>query len=248
MEITGIDFSVGVIGDLCTPHLDLVSKAACPNLVVSRIWKYFEEYKLYIGAFLLTVGLLLTCLGRTLIKPTICLVSFMTVMIISGYIFYTIHLEDKSDLGDFWYFVGFGALAGMILGLLMSCFVRISATMLAAWGGVSLGLILYSSVIYRAEMEWLFWLTVITMGLAAAISVFFFFDGIVIASTVIIGSYLLVRGTECYAGHYVNEFEMIKIGKAGSLAEVDPWYWVYMAGFVVSVTLGSLVQCNTYRK
>ena len=35
MGIEGLDISAGVLGDLCSPYLDVVSKAACPNIVVS---------------------------------------------------------------------------------------------------------------------------------------------------------------------------------------------------------------------
>ena len=217
MKITGFDFSAGVQGDLCTPYFDTVSKAACPNIVVSQLWGYLEEYKYYVGAFLLLTGITLTCVGRKLIKPAICCATFLTVMVISGFIFYAIYLEDRSDLSDFWYFVGFGALAGVILGLFMGWCVRAGAAILAAWGGASIALILYSSVIYRAEMDWLLWVTIVTLSLAFAISVFFFFDEVVIVATVVLGSYGLVRGIDCYAGHYVNELEMLKMAKAGML-------------------------------
>ena len=42
---------------------------------------------------------------------------------------------------------------------------------------------------------------------------FFFLDQVVITSTVIIGSYSLVRGVACYAGHYYNEVTMAEMAK-----------------------------------
>ena len=38
------------------------------------------------------------------------------------------------------------------------------------------------------------------------------------------------------------------MAKAGMLDEIDPWYWVYLAAFILSCTLGILVQCNTLKK
>ena len=48
---------------------------------------------------------------------------------------------------------------------------------------------------------------------AAAVLAFFFLDQVVITSTVIIGSYSLVRGVACYAGHYYNEVTMAEMAK-----------------------------------
>ena len=41
---------------------------------------------------------------------------------------------------------------------------------------------------------------------------------------------------------------MASMAEAGMLDEIDPWYWVYLAGFILSCTLGILVQCNTLKK
>ena len=85
--------------------------------------------------------------------------------------------------------------------------------MLAGWGGVCGGLILYESILFRADQQWLFWVTIVVCAGAAAVLAFFFLDQVVITSTVIIGSYSLVRGVACYAGHYYNEVTMAEMAK-----------------------------------
>lgn len=47
--------------------------------------------------------------------------------------------------------------------------------------------------------------------LAAAVLAFFIFDHVLIISTAVLGGYLMVRGVACYAGHYYNEFTIIKM-------------------------------------
>jgi len=77
--------------------------------------------------------------------------------------------------------------------------------------------------------------------LGAAIAAFFLLDEVVIASTVVLGSYCLVRGVACYAGHYYNEVTMAEMAKEGLLADIDPWYWAYVGGFFLMVVVGMLV-------
>jgi len=112
---------------------------------------------------------------------------------------------------------------------------------LAGWGGLCGALILNESIFFRAEMEWLFWTTIVVCTLGAAIAAYFLLDQVVIASTVVLGSYCLVRGVACYAGHYYNEVTMAEMAKEGLLADIDPWYWAYVGGFFLMVVAGMLV-------
>jgi len=36
------DFSPGVLGDLCAPHVDTVSKIACPRFSTSQLFSYLD--------------------------------------------------------------------------------------------------------------------------------------------------------------------------------------------------------------
>ena len=242
------DLSPGVLGDLCNPHIDTISKVACPRFSVSQLWGYLEEYKYYFGAFLLVIGLCMVFLGRKLLKPAICFAGFLSTVLLSCFIFYSVYLTNDSELNEFWWFLGGGALAGIFIGLLMCWCKRLGAMVLAGWGGCTAGLILYSAVIYKAEMEWLFWVTIVTFTLIAAVTAFFIMDEIVIVATSLLGAYALVRGTACYAGHYYNEVTMAKMAQEGLLDDVNPWYWAYFAGFFVMLGLGLWVQFSVFVK
>ena len=205
------DFSAGAMGDICSPYVDTVSRAACARLSVSQLWNYLDQYKYEFGALLLVVGLALVFVGRLMLKPAVCFAGFLTTIAVSCFIYYSVYLEDTSDLADFWWFLGGGALVGIFVGLVMCMCVRLGASILAGWGGACGAMILYSSFIYKAELEWLFWFTIVVCALAAAIAAFFLMDEVVIVATVLLGSYALVRGTACYAGHYYNEVTMAKM-------------------------------------
>lgn len=247
MGIKDYDISP-VLGNLCEPYIDTVSKAACARISVSQLWGYLADYSEYFGAFLLIAGTLLVFLGRKLFKPAICLTGFLTTIAVSCLIYYSVYLEDTSDLAEFWYFLGGGAAAGICVGLLLCWASRVGAAVLAGWGGLTGALILNETLIYRAEVEWLFWVTIVVCTVGAAVSAFFFLDHVLITSTVLLGSYALVRGVACYAGHYYNEVTMAKLAKEGLLVDIDPWYWAYVGGFFVMLAVGMLVQCHAFKK
>lgn len=248
MGLKDYDISLGVLGNICEPYIDTVSNAACSKLSVSDLWEYLGQYSEYFGVFMLISGFLLVVMGRKLLKPAVCFAGFLTSILVSCFIFYAVYVENESDVADFWYFLGGGALVGIAVGLLMSWAVRVGAAVLAGWGGVCGGLILYESIIFRAEVEWLFWVTIVVCAVGAAVAAFFLLDQVVITSTVLLGSYSIIRGVACYAGHYYNEFTMAKLASEGLLTDIDPWYWAYVGGFFVSVAIGMIVQCHRFKK
>lgn len=194
----------------------------------------------------MVAGIALVFVGRKLVKPAVCFAGFLSTILLSCFIFYAVYMDKTSDLDDFWWFLGGGALAGIFVGLLMCCCVRVGAAVLAGWGGCTAGLMLYSAFIYKAEMEWLFWVTIGLCTFCAALTACIIMDEVVIVSTAVLGAYALVRGTACYAGHYVNEVTMAKMASEGLLDEVDPWYWAYFSGFFVMIGLGLWVQFSVF--
>jgi len=169
-------------------------------------------------------------------------------MALSFLIFYAVYLDNTSNMADFWYFVGGGAIVGILVGLLLSWAVKVGAAILAGWGGFCLALILNETLLYRAGQEWLFWTSVVIIVIACAVAAFFIFDVAVILATVTLGSYSLVRGVAAYAGHYYNEVTMAKMLKDGLLDDIDPWYWAYVGGFVIMILLGCCVQFRRLKR
>jgi hypothetical protein len=199
----------------------------------------------YIGALLIVVGIPLCFLGLKLIKPSVCFAGFLTTTLASCLIFYLVYFTDLNETSAFWYFLAGGALAGLLLGLLLAKFIKFGAAVLAGWGGFAAGLILNEAVLFRFEQEWLFWVSIVACVIVAAVLAFFAFEHAIILSSAFLGSYCLVRGVSCYAGHYYNEFTIIELLKSGAISDIDPYYWCYVAGFVVFTIAGSIVQYKT---
>ena len=166
----------------------------------------------------------------------------------SCFIFYAVYLNNTSDLADFWYFLGGGAVVGILVGLVLAWAVKLGAAILAGWGGFCLALILNETLLYRAGEEWLFWTSIVLIVIACAVAAFFIFDHAVILATVTLGSYAIIRGIAAYAGHYYNEVTMAKMLKEGLLDDIDPWYWAYVGAFVILHILGSCVQYKRLRR
>ena len=157
-------------------------------------------------------------------------------------------MNTTSDLADFWYFLGGGALAGIFVGLLLAWALKIGAAILAGWGGLCLALILNETILYRFGAEWLFWTSIVVIMVACAVAAYFIFDIAIVMASVVLGSYAMVRGVSAYAGHYYNEATMAKMLKDGLLDDIDPYYWAYVGGFALAVLLGTLVQCRRLNK
>ena len=187
-------------------------------------------------------------MGHWLIKPSVCLAGLISTIGISCFIFYAVYLDNSSNAADFWYFLGGGAVVGILVGLLLAWAVKIGAAILAGCGGVCLALILNETLLYRAGVEWLFWVSIAVIAIACAVAAFFIFDTAVILATVTLGSYALVRGVAAYAGHYYNEVTMAKMLKDGLLDDIDPWYWAYVGGFVLMMLIGCCVQFKRLKK
>lgn len=153
-------------------------------------------------------------------------------------IFYGVYASNVGELSTFYYWMAGGAGVGIIVGVLLAYCVKVGAAILAAWGGFALGLILNTAVMFHFEYSWVFWTTNAVCMVVCAFLSFYFFDHVMISSTVVLGSYAMVRGVSCYAGHYYNEFTIINLLKSGAIDKVDPYYWGYVGGFVLFIAAG----------
>jgi hypothetical protein len=219
----------------------VASVGACDIFSNSLLWEYLDMIKPYLGAIGIACGIPLCFFGLKMIKPSVCFAGFLTVTGLSCLLFYTIFLTDINKTSAFWYFLGGGALAGIIIGLLLAKFVRFGAAVLAGWGGFCAGLILNEMVLYRFELSWLFWTSNVVCIIVAAVLAFVVFEHAVILSSACLGAYSICRGVSCYAGHYYNEFTIINLLKSGAIDQIDPYYWAYVGGFVVFIIVGSIV-------
>lgn len=236
------DFNLTASGDVCAPYVSITSKYGCSVFDTNVIWEFLGDYEEFWGVFFIIGGVVLCFLGRRLMKPSICMAGMLGTIVLVLLFFYTIWFNNSKEVTTFWYFFAGATVAGAIVGFLLAKFVKVGAAVLGGLGGFFAGLILNEAVLAQFKVEWLFWVSIVACIIAGAVLTFFVFDHVVILSTVSIGSYGLVRGVSMYAGHYYNEFTMAKMIKEGLLEDIDPYYWCYVAGFVVFFLAGACLQ------
>jgi hypothetical protein len=236
-------------GDVCNPYVEIHSSiGGCDLLSNSIIWEYLDIAKPYFGFAAIGAGVMLAFFGFRLIKPSICMAGFLSCTVLALLVFYAVYISSVDELATFYYWMGGGAVVGIIVGLLLAKCVKVGAAILAGWGGFAVGLILNESVMFHFEYVWVFWTTNVVCILVCAALTFKVFDHAMILSTAVLGAYAMVRGVSCYAGHYYNEFTIIKLLKAGAIDEIDPYYWGYVGGFVAVSIIGAWYQFHVRPK
>jgi len=204
--------------DPCNVYIEIYSSiGGCDIFSNSIIWEYLDLAKPYFGAAAIVIGFLLAFYGFRLIKPSICFAGFLSCTMLALLIFYGVYISSIDQLSTFYYWMGGGAIIGCIVGALLAYCVKVGAAILAAWGGFALGLILNTAVMFHFEYVWVFWTTNIVCMVICAALTFKVFDHAMIITTSALGSYALVRGVSCYAGHYYNEFTIINLLKSGAI-------------------------------
>ena len=229
--------------DPCNAYIEIESSiGACDILSNNLVWQYLAYIEPYIGVIGIVGGFILAFYGFRLLKPTIFAAGFLACCAASMLIFYAAYANSVDELEAFYIWLGVGAGVGLIVGYLLQKVLKVGAAFVAGWGGLALGLILNEAVMWHFEYVWVFWTTNIVCMIVAAVLAFKYFEHIFIYSSSIMGSYFLIRGVSVYAGHYYNEFTVIKLLKAGLYDEIDPYYWGYVGGFVAIALIGAWYQ------
>lgn len=188
---------------------------ACDLFSNSIIWEYLAYAEPYLGAAAIVGGIVLTFFGLKLLKPSICFAGFLTSTAVTMLIFYTVYTTSIDELSTFYYWMAGGAVIGIVLGMFLAYWVKIGAAILAGWGGFMIGLILNEALLYRFEYIWVFWTANVVCALICAFLTFKLFEVMMMFSTAVLGSYSLIRGVACYAGHWYNEFTIVKMLQEG---------------------------------
>jgi hypothetical protein len=204
--------------DVCNPYVEIHSSiGGCDLFSNSMIWEYMAYAEPYIGGIAIVGGIVLCFFGLKLVKPSICFAGFLTSIFLAILFFYAIYATSVEELSTFYYWIAGGAVIGLILGWFLSHFVKVGAAILAGWGGFMIGLILNEAFLYTFEYVWVFWTANVVCMLVCAGLTFKLFDFMMIFSTCVLGSYGLIRGVSCYAGHYYNEFVVVQLLKSGAI-------------------------------
>jgi hypothetical protein len=232
-----VDFNYNPIADLTDP---------CQP--VSELWGYLDAYSAYFGIFFVIFGGLMCFVGWKFIGVTVCLIGLITCVAISCLIFYAVYASATTDPTEFFYWLGGGVIAGIIVGVILCKYQKAGASMAAGWGGAILGIVLNTTVLYRFGIPIMFYVATIVCAAVCAFLVTRYYEKGVIGATAILGGYMLMRGIAFWFGGYVNEFVVAKMIKDGLASEINPIYWVYIGLFVLFSVVGAIVQWKFFKR
>ena len=220
------------------------SRVGCKYDQLSEIWNWFNSNRWIMFAFLSVVGFMLCFFGRALVKPTLFILGIFIATLVIMYIFYSTFLKKDTETWIAWSVLGGSILVGLLLGFVFQKFAKVGAFALAAWGGFTLGLILYNSFMYKAIGGSLagYWCWQVGISLVVGLLAFFLYDHIMILSTSLFGSFVFCYGIGLVAGHYPNPFTILDLIKHGQLDNIDPIYYAYLGGNALMFLVGCLVQ------
>lgn len=193
-------------------------------------------------AIFLIVGSVICFLGRALFKPVLFIAGLLLAVSLVWLIFYSTFLSSKTEQWVGWVVLGCSILLGLIVGMVFVKLVKLGAFCIAAWGGFSLGLLIYNAFGYYMNSQVGFWILCIGLALICGILAIFFFDHILIHATALCGSFLVINGIGLVAGHYQNPFTLYTYIDSGAYNTIDPIFYAYLAGNIVLYILGAVFQ------
>lgn len=219
------------------------TKFGCKYDQLSQIWNFFTNNRWAMFAAFVIGGTILCFAGRAMLKPTLFITGVLIAAFLIVYIFYSTFLKSNTEEWVGWAVLGGATVAGLLLGYLFAKFHKVGAFALAAWGGFSVGLLLYNAFVYKFHGgDAAFWGTTIGCALILGLLTIVLFDHILILATAITGSFLMCYGVGLVAGHYPNPFTIADLIKNDQIENIDPMYYAYMGSNLILLLVGIAVQ------
>lgn len=233
---------------LCEAQVAITHKNACYAFDLNPLFRFIDKYSYLLGAFLILAGLYLGLLGKKQFKISICLIGSVAFVLCFSLFLFTVFLSRSSPASTGWIIIGVCGFVGIFVGLALAYFSRIGAAVAAGWGGVTLGLILYNSFIYKLDNDKkvFFWIFMVLMGGICAGLTFLVFWHVIILATSFAGAYAVMRGISLYAGGFPGELEIIELIKSGAITSMPGAFYGYMAGFLVMSVLFAVWQFKRF--
>lgn len=124
------------------------SKYGCKVLSMNAIWKWIQSNKWVFFIASLLVGFFVCFFGRKLYSPIFFISGVLVSVSLIYMIFYSTFLSDSTENWVGWVVLIAALLVGLFVGYIFMKIVKLGAFALAAWGGYSLGLLLYNMFLY----------------------------------------------------------------------------------------------------
>jgi|LauGreDrversion4_2_1035121.scaffolds.fasta_scaffold301001_2 hypothetical protein len=228
--------------DECEISVKMISAHACYEWSANPLMRWIDNNGVFLGAFLIVIGIVIGLFGKSLFKPTICLVGTMAFTLLSSlFIFSLVFSRESSETAE-WIVFSICLVLGCVVGLLLASLMKIGIAVLAGWGGFCLGLMLYNAFLYKIDTDGkaVFWIFNISFAVIAAVLSLIVVNHAIIVTTAIGGAYALMRGISMYAGGFPNEMELYYLIKLGGIDEMPGYFYIYLAFFFL-ISIGFMV-------
>lgn len=138
-------------GDSCVKRVSFKHKVGCKNDTLSGLWEWFNNNKWVMFAVFLILGTVICFLGRTLFKPVLFISGMLVAIFLVWLIFYSTFLSNNTKTWVGWVVLIGSILLGLLIGAIFVKIAKLGAFVLAAWGGFSVGLLIYNAFLYKMD-------------------------------------------------------------------------------------------------
>lgn len=182
---------------------------------------------------MIVLGLFLAFFGNKFVNVVIYIATTIVVFALIVFLLFNwIMSKVKKDWIQ-WLFLALVFLGSNICGYFMVRLRRVGIAILAAFGGVMLGILITTTCSIHKPV-W-YWLIVVGLAVVLAVIAFFVERHVIMFITSFIGSYCIIRGISLYAGGFPNEAALEEQIKSGALNwhTFNKAFYGYFAGIVV---------------
>lgn len=149
--------------------------------------------------------------GFRLMGPSLFIIGLLTVTCAVVILFYGVIATANTNPKSFFIWLGLGVVLGIVAGYLLMKYKEFGGAMLGGWGGAIVGVMVGEAFLYMLGFSWMVYAVTIGGAAGGAYLATTHYEPIVLGATAILGSFMIIRGVSCYAGGYMNEFEMVKL-------------------------------------
>ena len=223
-------------------YIEIESTHGCKLGDLNGIWRFVDQNPWIFFIVFVIVGAFYTFFGRIYLKVNLFIIGTMTTIAVFLFMFYVIFLPNNVEQWVGWVILLCATFIGLIAGFFVAQLAKIGVSLIAAWAGASIALLLSNMAFYKIESVAVLWIMILAFAIILALLSFIFFDLIIIFSTSLLGSYLVMRGISFVVGGYINEFELYERIKTHELDKVPATFYFYMNGVCILAVIGFFIQ------
>lgn len=224
--------------------LSFSSSKGCPVFKYDTLTRFLSKYSYLLGAFMIVGGLFLTFKGNQFVNFVIGFVGFLASSVILLMLSFGGLANNDVDTEEWllWTIFAVCLLFGGCLGFLLVKARKIGLGILAGWGGVTLGLILTTTLVI--ENTYAFWGLIVLCALVCFYAAFKVKRYVIMIATAHIGAYLFARGISFYAGGFPTEVSLHSEIQSGALDwdSFPKTFYAYLAGIILMSLIGYRFQ------